>query len=136
MKNTRIERKPGTDSLFGSMQSVSVPAFRGVEILLVKFAGYRVSNDGGSSNPPIEGFDANSCIPTIANATRAQVTWQGGKDLSALAGMPVQFRFHVKNARLYSFWVSNDTNGASNGYVAAGGPGLSRDIDTSTPSIQ
>jgi hypothetical protein len=32
--------------------------------------------------------------------------------------------FHLKNARLYAFWVSPDETGASGGHLAAGGPGL------------
>jgi hypothetical protein len=51
------------------------------------------------------------------------VKWKGA-DLSALAGKPVRLRFHLKNAQLYSFWVSAHANGASQGYVAAGGPGF------------
>lgn len=42
--------------------------------------------------------------------------------LAAHAGKRVQFRFHVANGSLYSFWVSSDPNGVSNGYVGAGGP--------------
>jgi hypothetical protein len=30
----------------------------------------------------------------------------------------------LKKASLYAFWVSRDASGASQGYVAAGGPGL------------
>jgi hypothetical protein len=58
------------------------------------------------------------------------VTWQGASDLSAVAGKPVKFRFHLKNGRLYSFWVSADKTGASHGYMAAGGPGLTGLTDT------
>jgi hypothetical protein len=41
-----------------------------------------------------------------------------------LAGRPVRFRFFLENGSLYSFWVANSTSGASNGYIAAGGPGF------------
>lgn len=34
------------------------------------------------------------------------------------------------NGQLYSFWVSPDLTGASDGYVAAGGPGFTTAIDT------
>jgi hypothetical protein len=96
-----------------------------VEILPVIFRTYRVRAVDGSMEPPIDGLNAKSCTPLTTDSTRAQIAWQSGKDLSSLAGRPVQFRFHLKNARLYSFWVSGDPNGASSGYVAAGGPGLS-----------
>jgi len=55
--------------------------------------------------------------------TKQAVTWKGS-DLAAAAGQIVRFRFHLKNARLFSFWVSRDASGSSQGYVAAGGPGL------------
>ncbi len=116
---------------------INADASRGeirVEVLPTIFVGRRLVTD--KPLDPVEGLDANSCMPMVANATRAEVIWQGGKDLSSLVDTPVQFRFHIKNARLYSFWVSDDPDGASNGYVAAGGPGLSSDVDKPTPSIQ
>jgi len=44
-------------------------------------------------------------------------------------GQPVRFRFRLKNGSLYAFRVSQDENGASNGYVAAGGPGFEGPTD-------
>ena len=37
-------------------------------------------------------------------------------------GNPVRFRFRMKVATLYAFWVSKDASGKSGGYLAAGGP--------------
>lgn len=54
--------------------------------------------------------------------TKQLVAWEGASDLAAFAGKPVRFRFHLANGSLYSFWMSADERGASNGYVAAGGP--------------
>ena len=54
-------------------------------------------------------------------AERVDLTWKGG-DLSRFAGKPVRFRFRMKVATLYSFWVSKKPTGESGGYVAAGGP--------------
>ena len=64
-----------------------------------------------------------------ADSTRAAVTWKGG-DLARLARQAVRFRFYLRNAGLYSFWVSPEETGASHGYVAAGGPGLTGMKDT------
>ena len=64
-----------------------------------------------------------------SDATRIRVDWNGASNLSSLAGRPVQFRFHQRNGNLYAFWVSPSTSGASNGYLAAGGPGLSGPVD-------
>ena len=44
-----------------------------------------------------------------------------------MAGTRIQV---MTNGSLYSFWVSGSSNGASNGYVAANGPGFTTDTDT------
>jgi len=78
---------------------------------------------------PVAPFTAANCEPIRADATRTAVRWKGAADLSPLAGRPVRFRFHLTNGELYAFWVSPDASGASHGYVAAGGPGLSGWVD-------
>ena len=55
------------------------------------------------------------------DSTKSALTWKGG-DLSRFAGKPVRFRFKMKVATLFSFWVSKKPTGESGGYVAAGGP--------------
>jgi hypothetical protein len=64
------------------------------------------------------------------NHTCREVRWQGAGDLAALAGRPVRFRFALTQGQLYAFWVSPEASGASHGYVAAGGPGLTGPTDT------
>lgn len=83
--------------------------------------------DGAGRTVP--GFSVDECHPITADTTRTMVTWSSGVDLTALAGRPVRFRFHLSNGDLYAFWVSQDQSGASRGYVAAGGPGFTSDID-------
>lgn len=51
-------------------------------------------------------------------------------DVSAFSGKPVRFRFTLRNGALYAFWVSRDTTGRSDGYVAGGGPGYTGPTDT------
>ncbi len=69
-------------------------------------------------------------LPLSANKTLQQVSWANGlSDLSAFANQPVQFQFTLTNGELYSFWASASASGASNGYVAAGGPGFNRVTD-------
>jgi hypothetical protein len=77
----------------------------------------------------IKGFTAAECKPVASNSTLKQITWKSGADLSSLAGKRVSFRFYLKNGRIYSFWVSPDANGASYGYIGAGGPGFDGVID-------
>jgi len=78
----------------------------------------------------IEPFTRSGCTPVSTDKTLVPVTWQGGDDLSALAGKTVRFRFYLKSGSLYAFWVSPAASGASHGYVAAGGPGFTGPTDT------
>jgi hypothetical protein len=79
---------------------------------------------------PIAPFTKENCIPVKGDKTLLGVNWSGAEDLSAVAGKPVRFRFHIANSRLYSFWVSPEKSGASHGHVAAGGPGFTGPTDT------
>jgi hypothetical protein len=71
----------------------------------------------------VPGYSVAQCAPVRGDTTRAGVRWTGGSDLAALAGQAVRFRFHLTRGSLYAFWVSPSLDGASLGYVAAGGPG-------------
>jgi hypothetical protein len=69
-------------------------------------------------------FTEGNCKPVMTDSTIHHVRWRGVRDLSSLAGKKVRFRFYLTDGHLYAFWVSPDKTGASNGYVAAGGPGF------------
>ncbi len=75
-------------------------------------------------------FTKENCIPVSANKTRHAIRWKNAEDLSKLAGKSVRLRFHFDNGKLYAFWVSPDSSGASQGYVAAGGPEFTSNRDT------
>jgi hypothetical protein len=77
----------------------------------------------------IDGFTIDRSIAATGNGTRMAMTWSGGATLAKLAGTPIRLRFHLKQARLYAFWVSRSDRGESGGYVAAGGPGFSGERD-------
>lgn len=68
--------------------------------------------------------------PITVDATKQRIEWLDQQDLARWAGKPVRVRFHLSNGQLYSFWVTDDESGASNGYVGAGGPDFSgvRDV--------
>jgi len=71
---------------------------------------------------PFAGFSAADCrLLEREDSTKREIVWKGG-DLTAFAGKPVRFRFKLRVASLYSFWVSTKATGESGGYVAAGGP--------------
>ncbi len=78
----------------------------------------------------IDGFARQNSVSLTTDSTTAQMTWNGGGDISSLAGQPVKFRFYLSSGELYSFWVSPDQSGASHGYVGAGGPGFTGPTDT------
>jgi hypothetical protein len=84
-----------------------------------------VLDDSGRVITP---FSKEKSVPIRSNKTLQVVSWKDA-NFSALAGKTVRFRFHVTNGRLFSFWVSNDETGSSNGYVAGGGPGFSTSRD-------
>ncbi len=68
--------------------------------------------------------------PFCGDGTLQLMPLKGGGDLSSLAGQTVRFRFSLENGALYSFWVSRDETGRSDGYVAGGGPGYTGPTDT------
>ncbi len=78
----------------------------------------------------VESFSAARCEPIRENGTRIRVRWAGGATLAELAGQWVRFRFYLESGRLYAFWVSRAEQGASSGYVAAGGPTFNGPVDT------
>jgi hypothetical protein len=78
----------------------------------------------------IEPFTKTVCVPVAVNSTLTQVKWNGNSSLAGTSGKPVRFRFLLRNASLYAFWVSPEASGASHGYVAAGGPGFAGSTDT------
>ncbi len=77
----------------------------------------------------IEGLSAGDCHPVAVDSTIEKISWKNNKNLADLQGKPIRLRFYLTNGQLYSFWISDDS-GASNGYVAAGGPGYTSNIDT------
>jgi len=77
----------------------------------------------------IEPFSLKRCMPISVDKTRQGVTWEGSDDVLSLVGKAVKIRFHITNGGLYSFWVSGDKSGASNGFVGAGGPGYATGVD-------
>lgn len=75
-------------------------------------------------------FTMANCHPIVTDGTLIPIEWEGGSDLSEIGKQPVRIRFEMTNGSLYSFWVSRDESGRSDGYLAAGGPGYPGVIDT------
>ncbi len=51
---------------------------------------------------PIDGFTLAQCPEIFGDDIARVVSWEGGSDVSALAGQPVRLRFVMKDADLYS----------------------------------
>ena len=84
----------------------------------------------------IKPFTRENCVPVAADRTLQAVRWRDVADLAAVRDRPVKLRFTITSGKLYAFWVSPETSGASQGYVAAGGPGFKGAIDTVGSSNQ
>lgn len=78
----------------------------------------------------IKAFSEAYCVPIRTDSTKQQISWKSGAHLAQLGGRSVSFRFLLQKGEIYSFWVSAGRNGASEGYVAAGGPGFTGSKDT------
>ncbi len=115
-------RRDGFASMHGSGTLTTRPVrFKG-DNLFVNFEGrlrVELLDEAGKLLGTSETFSGDS--------TRQRIELPG---LAARAGQRVKFRFHLDPGSLYAFWVTTDADGASHGYVAAGGPAFSgtRDI--------
>lgn len=76
----------------------------------------------------LPGYSKEDCIPISADSTKIQVKWKN-RTIEELGHQNIRLRFILKNAELYSFWVSADIWGHSQGYMAAGGPSFHRGTD-------
>lgn len=77
----------------------------------------------------VPGFSAEDCVAVSGDTTKARISWKGKADLAELCGKDLRFRFVLEKGTLYSFWVSRSPEGASNGYLAGGGPGYAGLVD-------
>lgn len=72
---------------------------------------------------PIAGLSHEDCLGFVGNSTRAPIRWKQ-KDLVGLGDQRIRLEFKFDRGDLYSFWITDDPQGKSGGYIAAGGPGL------------
>lgn len=115
--------------LFANMKTNAPDGELRVEILHVD--GRPIEVTKSDTKARVVPFTKELSIPMAADQTLMGLSWQNGmQDLGVLAGRTVRFRFHLKNASLYSFWVGPGQLGRSMGYVAAGGPQFTGPTDT------
>ena len=88
-----------------------------VETRAIRFEGSRLFVNADASNGEIRvdivnergrevlaGWEPEKCVPIRGDHLRTEVQWQG-RELRSLAGKTVRFRFHLRDAHLYSFWL-------------------------------
>lgn len=52
---------------------------------------------------PLPGYSLEDCMPVTADGTDLEVRWKDHPNLQGAAGQTVRLRFHLTNARLYSY---------------------------------
>ncbi len=80
---------------------------------------------------PIKPFTFENCVSFKGDSTIEKISWKNADNLSQFANKPVKIKFKIKGeGKLYSFWISKDNSGRSDGYVGGGGKGFTCDRDT------
>ncbi len=54
---------------------------------------------------PISGYHAADCLPIDGDGIDLPVSWKAKAKLIGLDHSQVRFRFQLKNAKLFSFWI-------------------------------
>ena len=88
-----------------------------VETRAIRFAGSRLFVNADASGGEIrvdivnargrevlEGWEPEKCDPILGDHLQTEVKWQG-RELRSVVDKTVRFRFHLRDAHLYSFWV-------------------------------
>lgn len=83
----------------------------------------------------VEGYEADKSKVRKINSTKYRITWRKNDRLALSKFQSYKLKFYLDNAELYSFWVSMEEGGASNGYLAGGGPGYKGLKDSPTPRM-
>ena len=60
-----------------------------------------VTHDG----KPIPGYSANDCVPIKGDGIDLPISWNANAELVGLADSRVRFRFQLRDAKLFSFWI-------------------------------
>ena len=119
-------RRDGFASLEGTGEVLTKPLHFSGECLFVNvdarqgaIAAELIGPDGGA----VEGFAlADSRIERV-DSTKLRLKWKTRGRIDVRKWEGHRLRFRVENAALYAFWIAQDDDGASRGYLAGGGPG-------------
>lgn len=86
--------------------------------------GYVETEILDAAGNPIEGFTFQDSRPARGDYISAPAFWDGGSDLTSLAGQPIRLRFRLKDADLFSFRFGSPSGSEESPPVA----GLSREL--------
>lgn len=135
-------RRDGFVSLDGSGTVVTKPLRFTGEWLYVNVSAPKgaisaeiLDNEGNV----IEGYSAKDSRIRKVDSTKLLMRWKKHDRIALSKFASYRIRFILEDASLYSFWVSADSHGASNGYLAGGGPGYEglRDVPSiGRPEVQ
>jgi len=78
-------------------------------------------------NRVISEYSIAESVAFSGDSTIQLMTWKCHRELPAIEGFKI--RFTISNGELYSFWLTDNSEGKSNGYLAAGSEHYSSDID-------
>jgi len=126
-------RRDGFASLEGTGEIVTPPLEFAGEYLFVNVdahAGAISAELIDRAGNPIPGFAAVDSRIERMDSTKLRLSWKGRDRLDTDKYLGHRLRFRLENAALYAFWVSLNPSGASNGYLAGGGPGYATLRDT------
>lgn len=120
-------RRDGFASMSGSGELTTVPMIFNGEYFFInaKINGELRVEILDKKGNVMKGFSKSDCKALTGDSTKKKVEWNGNASLSSLKGKAIKVKFYLTDADLYAFWISPNTNGASQGYTAGGGPGLS-----------
>ncbi|MBN2296678.1 MAG: hypothetical protein JXM70_29890 [Pirellulales bacterium] len=65
----------------------------------------RVEIVKADSKEPIVSFSKENCVPLTEDNVRQKVTWRGNSSSDLPKDKTVRLKFHLRNAKLYSFWT-------------------------------
>ena len=54
---------------------------------------------------PISSFTMEECEPVVSDSVRQKVVWKDSKSFSELGERTIRLRFHLRRAKLFSFWT-------------------------------
>lgn len=72
----------------------------------------------------LPGFAKADCKPIVSDEVKQKVEWNDNSNLASLKGKNIKARFYITDGEIYSFWISPEPTGESQGYTGGGGLGL------------